>query len=129
MKGTFFIITGLVGTPGFLTWEGVKALDQAGMEIGSHTVTHPRLADLPEDKLRDELVQSRRMLEEHLHKPVDLLAYPYNSVRRNVRAAAEAAGYKIAVSGVAHGGSDTLDLLRISITGLTTFEQFKQAIR
>src|SRR5205085_3184112 len=75
MKGAFFVITGLVGTPGFLTWDGVRALDKAGMEIGSHTVTHARLADLPDDRVRDELVQSRQKLEAELHKPVDLLAY------------------------------------------------------
>ena len=129
MHAAFFIITSLVGTPGYLTWDGVRALDQAGMEIGSHTATHPRLADLPDGKVLEELTASKEKLEAELHKPVDLLAYPYNSVRANVRDAAQTAGYGIAVSGVAHGGSDKLNLMRISVTGLTTFEQFKQAIR
>ena len=127
-KGAFFVITGLVGKPGYLTWDGVRALERAGMEIGSHTVTHARLADLPDEKVRDELVESKRALEKQLGHPVDLLAYPYNSVRARVRDAARDAGYRIAVSGVAHGGSDPLDLLRTTVTRDTTMEQFRQLL-
>ena len=124
MKGAFFVVTGLVGKPGYLTWDGVRALDRAGMEVGSHTVSHARLADLPDGKVREELVESKRELEKQLGHPVDLLAYPYNSVRRSVRAAASEAGYRIAVSGVAHGGSDPLDLLRVTVRRDTTLQQF-----
>src|SRR5436305_2810450 len=60
MRGTFFIITGFVGRPGFLTWDGVRALAAAGMEIGSHTVDHERLGDLSPDRVRTELVESKR---------------------------------------------------------------------
>lgn len=128
MRAVFFIPTGLVGTPGYLTWDGVRALAAAGMEIGSHSVDHPRLADLPDERVRAELVDSKRKLEAELHAPVDLLAYPYNSVRRRIRDAAGQAGYRIAVSGVAHGGSDPLNLLRTSVTGLTTPAQFRSIV-
>ena len=128
MRAAFFIPTALVGQPGYLTWDGVRALRAAGMEIGSHSVDHARLADLSDAQVRAQLVESKRALEEQLHAPVDLLAYPYNSVRRRVRDAAEAAGYRIAVSGVAHGGSDALDLLRTSVSGLTTPEQFESIV-
>lgn len=128
MRAAFFIPTALVGKPGYLTWDGVRALAAAGMEIGSHSVDHARLADLSGESVRAELVESKRELEEQLHAPVDLLAYPYNSVRRRVRDAAAAAGYRIAVSGVAHGGSDALDLLRVSVSGLTTLEQFQSIV-
>ena len=128
MRAAFFIPTALVGQPGYLSWDGVRALSAAGMEIGSHSVDHARLADLTDANLREELVESKRVLEAQLHAPVDLLAYPYNSVRRRVRDAAEKAGYRIAVAGVAHGGSDALDLLRISVSGLTTLEQFQRAV-
>ena len=128
MRAAFFIPTALVGQPGYLTWDGVRALQAAGMEIGSHSVDHPRLPDLADAQVRAELVESKRALEAQLHAPVDLLAYPYNSVRRRVRDLAAEAGYKIAVSGVAHGGSDPLDLLRTSVTGLTTPEQFRSIV-
>lgn len=125
MRAAFFIPTALVGQPGYLNWDQIRALAKAGMEIGSHSVDHARLPDLSEEQVRAQLVESKRALEEQLRAPVDLLAYPYNSVRRRVRDAAAAAGYRIAVSGVAHGGSDPLDLLRVGVSGLTTDEQFR----
>ena len=128
MRGAFFVVTSLVGRPGYLDWDGVRALDRAGMEVGSHTVSHARLADLPDEQVRDELVQSKAELEKQLGHPVDLLAYPYNSVRARVRDAASKAGYRIAVSGVAHGGRDPLDLLRTTVTRGTTLEQFEQIV-
>ena len=119
MRGTFFIITSLVGKPGYLTWDGVRALDKAGMEIGSHTVDHARLADLPDEKVRAELVDSRRELEKQLGHPVDALAYPYNSVRARIVEIAREAGYRVAVSGPVHGGTRLLNLYRISVNGFT----------
>jgi peptidoglycan/xylan/chitin deacetylase (PgdA/CDA1 family) len=129
MRATFFIVPALVGKPGFLDWDGVRALQAAGMEIGSHTVDHARLADLGEGAVRWELVESKRILEHELHVPIEAVAYPFNSVRARIVDAAAAAGYRIGVSGPVHGGSDPLDLARISIRPGITLEQFEQAIR
>jgi peptidoglycan/xylan/chitin deacetylase (PgdA/CDA1 family) len=119
MRATFFIITALAGKPGYLTWDGVRALDKAGMEIGSHTVDHARLADLPDEKVRLELVESKRELERQLGHPVEALAYPYNSVRSRIVEAARAAGYRVAVSGAVHGGAELLNLYRLPVDGHT----------
>lgn len=129
MKATFFIVTGFVGRPGYLTWDGVRALAAAGMEIGSHTVDHARLPDLPDDKALAELVESRKMLEAQLGTPVDLLAYPYNSLRAHTLRLAAQAGYRIAVAGAVHGGADLLDLYRTTIKRKTTLDGFRQALQ
>jgi len=128
MRGSFFIITALVGQPGYLGWDGVRALAAAGMEIGSHTVDHQRLADLPEARVRWELVESKRLLEAQLGKPVEAVAYPFNSVRSRIVRAARAAGYRAAVAGAAHGGADLLDLYRFTVDGFTPFEAFQRAV-
>ncbi len=128
MRATFFIVTGWIGKPGYLTWDGVRALAGAGMEIGSHTVTHPRLPDLPPERVEEELRVSRQTLEKELGRPVEALAYPYNSVRRGVVASAQAAGYRLAVAGGAHGGRELFWLLRIPIAGSTTLADFERAI-
>jgi peptidoglycan/xylan/chitin deacetylase (PgdA/CDA1 family) len=128
MRATFFIITSLVGQPGYLTWDSVRALEAAGMEIGSHTVDHARLADLPDERVREELTLSKRELETQLHHPVEALAYPYNSVRASIVRAAGAAGYRVAVAGMVHGGADLLDLYRFSVNGLTTEEEFRRGV-
>jgi peptidoglycan/xylan/chitin deacetylase (PgdA/CDA1 family) len=119
MRATFFIITGRVGEPGFLTWEGVRALAAAGMEIGSHTRTHPRLPDLADEAAEEELKISKSRLEAEIGRPVEALAYPYNSLRSHTEALTAAAGYRVAVAGAAHGSSDLLRLRRFPVTGFT----------
>jgi len=44
LQGTFFIITGLVGRPGYLTWEQAREMRRGGMSLESHTCNHPDLA-------------------------------------------------------------------------------------
>ncbi len=129
IRGAFFVCTGLVGTPGYLTWDEVRALAAAGMEVGSHSVHHARLADLDDEDLRRELVDSKRTLEAELGTPVDLIAYPFNSVRRRVRHAAAEAGYRIGVSGVAHGGGDAIDLRRVTVRRGMSLDQFQRAVQ
>ena len=41
LRATFFITTDFVGKKGFMQWEHLKEMQKEGMEIGSHTVTHP----------------------------------------------------------------------------------------
>jgi len=115
MRATFFIITGRVGEPGYLTWEGVRALVAAGMEIGSHTRTHPRLPELTDEAAEAEI-----------GRPVETLAYPYNSLRSHTESLAAAAGYRVAVAGSAHGSSDLLRLRRFPVNGFTPLSAIEQ---
>ena len=128
MRATFFIATGLVGTPGFMNWAEIEALAAAGMEIGSHTVSHAHLADLPGDRVREELISSKAELERHLGRPVEAIAYPYNSVRWSIVRAARSAGYRIGVSGPSHGGGDLINLERISLKRGITLPEYQRAV-
>jgi peptidoglycan/xylan/chitin deacetylase (PgdA/CDA1 family) len=129
MRGTFFIITGMVGRDGYLTWGDVRALARAGMEVGSHTVTHPRLADETAERVDAELRESRSRLEAELQQPIEALAYPYNSVRARIARAAAAAGYRVAVAGAVHGNANSMRLLRIPIDGRSPATQLEQLLR
>ena len=128
MRATFFVITGEVGHSGYLTWDGVRELAAAGMEIGSHTVTHARLADIPAEEAESELLESRRQLESHLGAPVEALAYPFNSLRARLVEAAERAGYRIGVAGPAHGNSEQMRLLRLPVGGHTDLRWFEETV-
>jgi peptidoglycan/xylan/chitin deacetylase (PgdA/CDA1 family) len=77
-----------------------ELLDAAaeGLDIGSHTVGHPWMPRLAPADLARELVDSRATLEELLGRPVTSLAYPTGGWNPAVRAAAEAAGYRIAIT-------------------------------
>lgn len=59
-----------------ISWTQVQEMATAGIEFGSHTVTHPNLTRLPPEDLDRELVQSKKKLEEKLQRPISSLAYP-----------------------------------------------------
>jgi len=63
-------------TEPMLTVAQLRALHQAGMQIGAHTVRHPILSALPERQARQEIVDGKTQLEQWLQTPVDLFAYP-----------------------------------------------------
>lgn len=69
-----------------------------GLDIGSHTVSHPWLPSLDADRVRQELVESRTVLEDLLGRPVDSMAYPTGGWTPAVRALAAEAGYRIGIT-------------------------------
>jgi peptidoglycan/xylan/chitin deacetylase (PgdA/CDA1 family) len=77
-------------------WEELAALAEHGVEIGSHTKTHPHLRALSDLELRAELGGSRERLEDVLGRRCRFLAFPYGEHDERVRAAARASGYDAA---------------------------------
>lgn len=61
--GVFFIITGEINKGGRLTSEHIKQMFNNGMEIGSHTVSHPYLDTLDESEIERQLHLSKQTLE------------------------------------------------------------------
>lgn len=60
-----------------LTWAQVRELRKAGVEFGSHTVSHPQLRNVSAARLRQELSNSKTHIEERLGERVGTFAYPY----------------------------------------------------
>jgi peptidoglycan/xylan/chitin deacetylase (PgdA/CDA1 family) len=79
-----------------MTWDELRDLAERGVEIGSHTVTHPHLTKISDAELDRELQESRACIEEELGRPCALFAYPYGENDARVRAAARRAGYAAA---------------------------------
>ncbi len=89
----FFIVTGLVGRPGFLDWEGVRRLISQGHVIGSHSHTHPqRIESLPPAQLQEEWSQSVAVLSEATGVPATTASVPGGYYSEAVGRAAAAAG-------------------------------------
>jgi peptidoglycan/xylan/chitin deacetylase (PgdA/CDA1 family) len=78
-------------------WTMAESLVEAGWEIGSHTMTHPRLPGLSDEALRQELLDSRQLIADRLGR-CDLLAYPFGDWDDRVAEAAADAGYSFAFS-------------------------------
>jgi len=89
----FFIVTDLVGTPGFLGWDDIRDLAAQGHVIGSHSSTHPaHMASCSRAELADEWSRSVEALSEALDSPVTTASVPGGYYSPEVGRVATAAG-------------------------------------
>lgn len=101
MKATFFIITDMLGVfstrYAHVTKKQLKEI--AGNElfsVGSHSLSHPHLDDLDDDKLEDQIEDSKEFLEELTGRKVQAFAYPYAEYDKEIIEAVIDAGYEVA---------------------------------
>lgn len=106
-----------------MTWEEVQGLARGGHMVGSHTMTHPNVAQISQDAVQRELGEAKRRLEQELGIPIIHFSYPCPALQphwaeRTVSAAREL-GYQTAVtvdSGVVRKEANPLSLPRIRPT-------------
>jgi peptidoglycan/xylan/chitin deacetylase (PgdA/CDA1 family) len=100
-----------------MDWAALRAAASGGgVEIGSHTVSHPHLPQLSDAELDRELSESKGELEDELGAPCRLLAYPYGEEDDRVREAARRAGYDTAFAvGPNRGRSDRFAVPRLAV--------------
>ncbi len=97
-KGTFFIISDKIGESEYMNETQVRELVSSGNEIGSHSVSHPDLADLSKSKVAIELQRSKEDLETLTGRKIVSLCYPAGKFSIDVENEARSSGYKIAVT-------------------------------
>jgi peptidoglycan/xylan/chitin deacetylase (PgdA/CDA1 family) len=73
-----------------------RSLAASGMELGSHSLTHPDLRGLDDRALEREVRESKAAVEELTGRPCRTFAYPYGLHDERVTQAVEAAGYELA---------------------------------
>ncbi len=101
---TVFVYLNYINTGGkAITWDQLAELRDAGVEIGSHTVSHADLRKKPskfagsyDDWLKDELQRSKKTIEERLGIRCAALAYVGGNTNAKIQEAARAAGYEVA---------------------------------
>lgn len=76
-----------------MSWDDLGTLAEHGWEIGSHTLTHPHLMQVDDERLRLELEESRHECSRQLGRACDTIAYPYGNVDERVIDAARKSGY------------------------------------
>jgi len=59
-----------------MTWQDLRSLDPALITVGSHSMNHPILSNTDPKQLITEIVESRRVLEKKLLRPIDYFCYP-----------------------------------------------------
>lgn len=110
-SATVFVVAGMLGKEN--DWEhrdgpkpplkllqasGVREVSERGMEVGSHSMTHPRLSGLDPEKLVHEVRDSRQTLSEIVGTPVEGFCYPYGDLNGRAVQAARSTGYAYAVA-------------------------------
>ena len=106
----------------WLTWDMVRDLRDAGMEIGGHTVDHPVLSRLPAEAQREQIAACARRIEAELGREMRTFAYPVglsDSFGEETRAALREEGVQLAFGyhgGYARAGQplDPLDVPRVT---------------
>jgi len=121
MKGLDFIITGFVGLPPYLTWKQIDEMGKSDIiTFGAHTVHHLALTYVSDTQVLQELIQSKKDLENHLHIPVNWFAYPFGDVNERVAALTKQVGY-VGAFGTKLGTAQSTDTLftqpRVRIAG------------
>jgi peptidoglycan/xylan/chitin deacetylase (PgdA/CDA1 family) len=118
---TIFLISDFLGiNPNLLDWDQVKEMGQYGITFGSHTRHHVYLPEESEGQLKDEIRGSKRVIEEHLGKPVYYFSYPSGGFSEHIKTLTAMAGYKAAVAtnrGYDRYNIDVYELSRIRVNG------------
>lgn len=76
-KASVFLISDMIGTPGYLTEDQIREMAQSGLVyFGCHTASHCNLATISENAVRKEYTRSIKKTEELTGQPCNALAYP-----------------------------------------------------
>jgi len=63
-----------------MSWEQIALISQSKFcTIAGHSVSHPDFKLLSEKEIRNEIIESKKIIEQHIGKPVDHFAYPFGS--------------------------------------------------
>lgn len=123
LKAYFFIIGTKIDTPGYMSWQQIKELKDAGMIIGSHGMTHKILVGLNENDLDYEIRISKRILEDDLACQIDYFSVPRGFCNENVIKHIKENNYK-AVFTSNPKQSDDFVFGRIAVKGNWNLEYF-----
>jgi peptidoglycan/xylan/chitin deacetylase (PgdA/CDA1 family) len=114
-----------------LTWEQLAKISANGIECGGHTHTHPQLDTLPLSAVKDEILQCKKILEDHLAQEVLSFAYPFGYHTARVRHLVREAGYTSACA-VRHTISsetdDPFSLARLMVRADSNIEEFAASL-
>ncbi|HNV71553.1 MAG TPA: polysaccharide deacetylase family protein, partial [Candidatus Ozemobacteraceae bacterium] len=93
-----FVITDMIGKPGYLNAEEIRSLASEGFGIGLHGKRHYEVTKILAEggNLTDELVQARQVLQQVSGKQVTWYAYPFGEYSDAAKLAVASAGLSLA---------------------------------
>ena len=130
-RATFYIVPGRLGHNGYLTQDQVRALVDAGMDVGNHTVHHLDLATLSASRLYSEIGTAESILGDMTGVDPVTLAYPYGQESAAAVDVTQSIGVALAVTtqyGALENWADRLTLPRVRIHGHSTAAEVLAAV-
>ncbi len=116
---TVFVTPNEVGLSGFASWTQLEAMAQDNLSIGSHTLNHAFLPLADEERLRQEILESKQAIESRLNRPVALFSYPIGGYTPQAQVVVRDTGYRGACTtnrGSSRWWIDPFALRRIKMT-------------
>jgi len=112
-----------------LQWSEIEEMDRGGIVvIGSHGVRHPNLTTCTDEELEEEVVESRRLIEQRIGRKCELFCYPGGRFDERVKRFVVMAGYScaVAVEGrfETRENGDRFELTRVSVGRTMSFSDF-----
>ena len=107
--------------------EQIRIAKSIGFEIGAHSMNHLKLSGMTDERIYNEIYQSKLEIEKVLGEPIHTFCYPYGIVNENVRQIASEAGFTFGCgvySGPLFFGNDLLDIRRLAVNQKTGTIQF-----
>jgi len=92
-----------------LTWEDIKQMSPEIVEFGSHGCSHNILTIMEADEICRELMESKKLIEEKIQKPVRSFAYPNGDYNDQIKELVQKAGYDCAVTVIGCNAAETPD--------------------
>lgn len=142
---TLFVVSGRVGgtnawdagrgepTRSLMDWPRLREAADLGIEIGSHSVTHPKLPEIADDAIREEVRASKARIEDGLGRPITLFAYPHGRFDERARRAVREAGYEAACAVLLRPWdllrSDRFAMMRVIVHADRSARSFRARVR
>ena len=82
----------------FLSWEEVKEMSNDNIDFGAHSVSHPIMTNISLEQAKDEIVQSKKTIEENIAKEVYAFSYPNGNFNPELVRLVRDNGFTVAVS-------------------------------
>lgn len=114
-----------------VTWSQLKEISECGIECGAHSHSHPQLDMLPSESAANEVVTSKKLLEDHLGREVLSFAYPFGYYTADVRQLVREAGYTSACAvdfALTSEATDPFALSRMIVRANTDIEALKRLL-
>lgn len=132
LPSTVYVTSDYLGRTRMLDAPGLRDLAAIpGVEIGAHSVSHPRLDEIRRSEMAHEVRVSRERMEDVLGFQIASFAYPHGAHDGRVMAEVASAGFSSAAAvreALSHPGDHPFRIARLTIEATTTRAQIERAL-